>query len=293
MDMSGVIAYAMECYGKGILTAGDVNGVKLDWGDAGAILTLIEMVVHRKGLGHILAEGLSRAAATIGQGSEKYTMQVKGQALVMRDVRASKAWALMYAVSSRGACHMRAWVPEGYGAGGTMTPGIYDQALLKLVEQYRDPLNQQLEEGKAEMVKWCEDLRALRDTLNICHFPLYRLSVDAKNKSSAELYTRYVNAVTGSDLSGTDGLLIGERICNLERAFNIRAGLSRRDDTLPDRMLKEPMPHGPSKGQVVDLEPMLDRYYEFRGWDKGSGIPTREKLMELGLAHVADDLASS
>ena len=188
---------------------------------------------------------------------------------------------------------MRAWVPEGYGAGGTMAPGIYDQALLQLVEKYQDPLNQQLEEGKAEMVKWCEDLRALRDTLNVCHFPLYRLCVDAKNKSSAELYARYLNAVTGSDLSGTDGLFIGERICNLERAFNIRAGLSRKDDTLPDRMLKEPMPNGPSKGQVVDLEPMLDRYYELRGWGKGSGIPTREKLLELGLAQVAEDLASS
>ena len=172
-----------------------------------------------------------------------------------------------------------------------MAPGIYDQALLKLVENYQDPLNQQTEEGKAEMVKWCEDLRALRDTLNICHFSLYRLSVDAKNKSSAELYAQYLNAVTGSNLSGTDGLFIGERICNLERAFNVRAGLSRKDDNLPDRMLKEPLPNGPSKGQVVDLEPMLDRYYELRGWDKVSGMPTREKLLDLGLADVADDLA--
>ena len=91
-------------------------------------------------------------------------------------------------------------------------------------------------------------------------------------------------------ITGADGLHVGERINNLERAFNIRAGLTRKDDNLPERMLKEPLPDGPAKGQVVDLEPMIDRYYEVRGWDKVTGIPTRDKLLELELTDVANDL---
>ena len=290
MDMSAVIAYAMECYENGVLTAGDTGGLKLEWGNAEAILSLIEMIIYRKGLGDTLAQGLKRAPEIIGGGSEKYAMHVKGQTLVMRNVRASKGWALMYATSSRGACHMRAWVPEGYGAGGSVAAGIWDPGVLRLVENYSAPLNPLTEEGKPELVKWCEDLRALRDTLDICHFTLYKGSVDSLNESLADLYAKFYDAVTGCSITGADGLHIGERINNLERAFNIRAGLSRKDDSLPGRMLKEPLPDGPAKGQVVNLEPMIDRYYEVRGWDKVSGVPTRDKLLELGLAYVADDL---
>jgi len=101
---------------------------------------------------------------------------------------------------------------------------------------------------------------------------------------------KFYNSVVGSDISEDELLHIGERLVNVERAFNLREGLTRQDDTLPDRMLKEPLPDGPAKGQVVNIEPMVSDYYEFRGWDRDSGFPTRKKLSELGLEDIADDL---
>ncbi len=106
------------------------------------------------------------------------------------------------------------------------------------------------------------------------------------------MLARLYSAVTGFDIDEDEVLVAGERITNLERAFNIREGLTRKDDTLPQRMLKEPYPDGPAKGQVVDLEPMIDEYYEFRGWDKDSGFPKKSKLLELELGDVADELQS-
>jgi aldehyde:ferredoxin oxidoreductase len=290
MDMSALVAFAMECCEKGILSSRDFGGIKPAWGSPEAILTIIEMTAKRKGIGDVFARGIHKAAEAIGKGSDRYAMHVKGMSLVMRNVRASKGWALMYAISSRGACHMRAWLPEGYGAGGSVAAGIWDRAALKTVRQYSDPLNPLAEEGKAELVKWHEDLRALRDTLDICHFTLYKLSVDSKGESTAGVYARYIRAVTGMNLSAAKALRVGERVCNLERAFNVREGLNRSDDTLPARMREEPLPDGPSRGQTVNLEPMLNRYYEVRGWDTQTGFPTGKTLYRLGLDDVADDL---
>jgi aldehyde:ferredoxin oxidoreductase len=140
------------------------------------------------------------------------------------------------------------------------------------------------EEGKGEMLKWYEDVRAFQNSLEICLWEL---------KSSvvwSEVLAEMYNAVTGLNISGKEVNLAGERITNLERAFNIREGLTRRDDTLPDRFLKEPTRSGTSKGQVVELDTMIDEYYECRGWDKESGFPGRDKLEELDLKDIANDL---
>lgn len=288
-DTTAMIAYAMECYENRILTTGDASGLKLDWGDAQAILSLIEMIANRKGLGDTLALGLKKAPEIIGGGSEKYAIHSKGQTLVMRNVRASKGWALMSATSSRGACHTRASLPETLASGVVdIESAGYDPGALKLVESYSDPLNPLKEEGKAELVKWYEDLRAFQNSMEICIFSFHKGV--GENKSLAELMAAYYNAVTGCGITGDEVLRIGERITNLERAFNLREGLTRSDDSLPERMLKEPLPDGMGKGQVVNLEPMLDRYYELRGWDKCTGFPTRKKLLELDLAEVAEDL---
>lgn len=292
MDSTGMISYAMECYEKGILTEKDTDGLKLEWGNADVVLKLMEMMAYKRGIGATLAEGLIRAPKRIGKGSEKYALHSKGQVLVMRDPRASKSWALMYAVSSRGACHMRAFVPEGYAAGKGITTGVYPPDVLKIVEGYSNALNALSEEGKPELVKWYEQLRAFQDSMEICRFSLYNGMIDAQNRPITDLMAKYFNAVTGRNIAPDEVLRIGERIVNLERAINIREGLTRKDDSLPERHLKTPLPDGPAKGQTVDLEPMLDRYYELRGWDKYTGVPNREKLEELGLRDVADDLAN-
>lgn len=285
-DTSGVIAYAMECFEKGLLTVKDSDGLRLEWGDQDVILRLMKKVAYREGIGDILAEGLKRAPEIIGRGTEKYAIQSKGMSLVNRDGRTSKGWALMYAVSSRGPCHIRAFLPESMPDSG------WDIALDKVFPKYKDPKNPLLEEGKGELVCWYENLLAFKNSLEICLFASdpWMFSEDAQPFSIPGMLARFYNATTGADLNEKDILSFGERVVNVERAFNVRLGLTRRDDTLPDRMLKEPMPDGLAKGQMVNLEPMLDEYYRFRGWDLATGLPVREKLAQLGLEDIADDL---
>jgi len=286
-DMTGIIGFAMECYENGIFTESDVEGMSLEWGNGEAALRLIEMTAYRRGIGDMLAEGHKGAPVRIGKGSEKYTMHSKGMGLVAREPRASKGWALGYAVSSRGACHMRAAPPEGPSLPGTPS-GPWDPSMLKLVAGYSDPTNPLLEEGKPEIVKWFEDLRAFQHSLEICIFSCYfGIAGTGDNPSILEVLAKFYNAVTGRNITSDEVLTTGERILNLERAFNIREGITRSDDSLPDRVTKEPLPDGRT---AVDLVPMLEKYYELRGWDKSSGFPDRKKLTQLGLGDVADEL---
>jgi aldehyde:ferredoxin oxidoreductase len=285
-DSSGAVAYAMECFEKGILTEADTDGLRLAWGDQDVIPKLLRMIAYRQGIGDVLAEGLKRAPEIIGKGSEKYAIQAKGMALTSRDGRSSKGWALQYAVSSRGPCHIRAFIPESMPDWG------WDVALKDTLKKYRDPKNRLLEEGKAELVYWYENLLAFKNSLEICLFTSdpWMFSKEDKKFSMPGMLARFYNATTGANIGEEDVLHIGERIVNIEKAYNVRLGLTRKDDALPDRITKEPMPDGFAKGQVVDLQPMLDEYYGFRGWDKHTGLPTRKKLMELGLEDIAIEL---
>lgn len=282
MNIAGVIGFAMECYEKGILTDKETGGIRLEWGKPEAIIKLIEMTVFRQGIGNAFALGIHKAAEIIGKGSEKFAIHSKGQALVMREPRASKGWALAYAVGSRGACHQRGAPPEGY-------PEAMDPILEETLKGYKDPTNKLLEEGKAELVKYYEELRAFQNSMEICTFTPYCGSARGQ-VPKIDKYLEFFNAVTGNDLTAREALKIGERIVNLDRAFNLREGLTPGDDSLPERMLKEPLPDGAAKGQVVNLKYMLDRWYELRDWDKVSGIPSRTKFTELGLGDVADEL---
>ncbi len=287
-DSSGAVAYAMECFEKGILTEADTDGLRLAWGDQDVIPKLLRMIAYREGIGDVLAEGLKRAPEIIGKGSEKFAIQAKGMALTSRDGRTSKGWALQYAVSSRGPCHIRAFIPESMPDSG------WDVAVEDTLKKYKDPKNRLLEEGKAELVYWYENLLAFKNCLEICLFTSdpWMFSKEAEKFSMPGMLARFYNATTGANIGEEDVLHIGERIVNIERAYNVRLGLTRKDDALPDRMTKEPMPDGFAKGQVVDLQPMLDEYYGFRGWDKESGLPTKKKLLELGLDDIADELES-
>jgi aldehyde:ferredoxin oxidoreductase len=287
-EMGGIIAYAMECFEKGILTAEDSGGLRIEWGNGSTALKLIEMTTYREGIGDIFAEGIKKASAQIGKGSEKYALQVKGIGMDTYELRGHKAWALGAAVSSRGAEHahtiVRAELSSPPGARG------FDPVRGEVLDEYDKRVDPLSEAGKAQMVKWYEEVRAFENCMEICDFTL---RFYPKEIGLPQINSKFYNAVTGLNISDQESLRIGERIINLERAFAVREGLTRKDDTLPDRFLKEPIPDGPTKGQVVNLEPMLDEYYQLRGWDKDSGLPTKEKLVELGLEEVANELEAA
>jgi aldehyde:ferredoxin oxidoreductase len=264
MDWAGVTGLAIECYLDGIISSKDTEGLKLDWGAGDNIVKLLDMIVYRKGLGNILADGVKGAAEIIGRGAEKHALHVKGLTIDSRDPRGSKAWGLGYAISSRGADHCRTLVPD-------LAPGI----------------DRFSEDGKPAMVKWCEECIGVQHCLEACIF-LWRNYDFTVPGLLANIY----EAVTGVEASGDQLLKVGERVANLERCFNIREGLQKSDDSLPDRFTKEMLTKGPSKGQVVKIGPMVDKYYELRGWDVESGLPKRGTLEALGLKEIADELES-
>jgi aldehyde:ferredoxin oxidoreductase len=258
------IAFAMECYERGLITKKDTGGIDLTWGNHEAIVTMVEKIGKREGFGDVLAEGSWRAAKKIGKGAEKYSMTVKGLEIPGHSPRGLRGMLLAYATSTCGGRHHDGRATGEYGM---------DRLAVK---------------GKPKFVRDVNHMTAVGDSLIICRFSerLYGFTL-------TQAYVDIVNLVTGFGLDLRELELIGERIYNLERAFNVRYGIRRKDDWVPDRILKEPLTTGPAKGTGASpkiLNKMLDEYYELRGWDKETGIPTKAKLVELGLEDVARDL---
>jgi aldehyde:ferredoxin oxidoreductase len=185
-------------------------------------------------------------------------MGVKKQSFAGYEPRALKGRGLGYVTSNRGACHMK--------------------GIMHLVE-LSDPTSI---EGKPAILKGLQNLMAVHDSAGHCFFNIRAIAPD----KMPEVVLATLESITGAGYDKESMLRAGERIWNLERLFNIRAGLTRKDDTLPPRMLTEPVPNGAAKGQVHELEVMLPEYYQLRGWDE-NGIPTPEKLAELGLEEEA------
>jgi len=276
-----VIAFAMECYEKGILTKDTCNGLELIWGNHKAMIQLIAKIAKREGIGDILAEGVARASKTIGRGSEEFALHIKGQELPMHEPRGKKGVGLSYAVSNRGACHLQCEHDDLFEPEEWLCPEI---GLDKTISP-RDRLYTGRE--KAKLVKIGGDLWSLYNCLPTCIYTSY-IEGGIKIKTLTEI----VAAATGWDITPRELMIVGERAFNLCRAFNIREGITRKDDTLPKRLM-EPLPEGPYKGEAIPenvLNEMLDYYYDLRGWDKKTGIPTKRKLEELGLKYVADEL---
>lgn len=236
------IAFAMECYEKGLLTSEETGGLRLTWGNGEAIVELIRKIAHRDDLGDLLAEGTRRASRIIGGGSENFAMNVKGLELGGYDPRGAKGEGLAYATSERGGCH--------HAGGYVISAEIFGDA------------NRFTERDKGELVKRLRINQIIFDSAMACVF--HSVIVDLDTLSHA------IHHATGFHLSEERLTKIGERIMTVERLINVREGLSRKDDTLPPRLLKEPMPEGPSKGQTVNLRPMLDDFYRVCRWDKNS-----------------------
>ncbi|MEM0058611.1 MAG: aldehyde ferredoxin oxidoreductase family protein [Candidatus Bathyarchaeia archaeon] len=258
-----IVGFAMDCFENGILTVKDTDGIEARFGNHEAMVKLIEKIGKREGIGDILAEGVKIAAEKIGKGAEKLAQHIKGVEVTGYDLRCLKTAALGFAVSFRGADHNR------HGAYAFDVKGKFNR--LKY------------EKGRAKYVKDLEDVYTVIDSLIICKFS--RGTYYKEFEDLAKLYT----LVTGWETTPEEMRLKGERINNLARVINVREGLSRKDDTLPWKVMNVPIPdEGPSKGAYVskeELDLMLDDYYEVRGWTR-DGVPTPEKLRQLGI----DDL---
>lgn len=251
------IGFAMELYEKGIITEEDV-GFELNWGDAEAMIRLIEMMAHREGFGEILADGSQAAAEKLGKDAIKYAIQVKGLELPAYDPRGAHGIGLNYATSNRGAAHV-----NGY----TIAAEIVG-APLKV-----DPFDAGPE--KVGLTIAFQNLTAAVDSIGICLFTTFSVG--------AEEFAPMVSAMTGwKDFTAEEFVQTGERIYALERLFLQREGFSSKDDTLPERLTDEEMPEGPAKGKTMPLEQMLKMYYQQRGYDD-EGHPTKVKLQELHL----------
>jgi aldehyde:ferredoxin oxidoreductase len=267
------IGFAMELFEKGILTTADTGGLDLRFGNHEAMVTLVRMIGYREGLGDLLADGVKAAAAKIGKGSEKYAMHVKGLELPGYDVRGAKAHGLNYATAYTGADHNRGYAFQE----------IFGIPLPYAVDRFAV-------EGKGKLTKWNQDVRMVTcDCATMCAFLLDMAVPHMAINNTADL----MEAVTGVSYTPDEIQKVGERLNNLAKAFNLREGFTRADDRLPERLMTEPLKDGASKGNYIsksDLEQMLNEYYAERDWDVETGIPTREKLVELGLEGVADEL---
>ncbi|MFX0145463.1 MAG: aldehyde ferredoxin oxidoreductase family protein, partial [Candidatus Hodarchaeota archaeon] len=267
------IGFAMELFEKGILTESETNGIKLTFGNHEAMLTLLQMIAFRNGVGALLADGVKSAAEKIGKGSEKYSMHVKGLELPAYDVRGAKAQGLNYATAYTGADHNRGYACQE----------IFGSSIPSPVDRF-------CTEGKGWLTKWNQDMQtATTDCPTVCAFPILMAFLDTGTRIVGDL----MEAITGVSYTPEDILKVGERVNNLARAFNAREGFGRKDDNLPERLMQEAIPDGPSRGHCIsreELNLMLDEYYAARGWDFATGLPSREKLIELNLEYAADQL---
>lgn len=274
------VAWLMECFEAGLISRRECDGLEPRWGNHQVMVELVERMAKREGVGDLLAEGSHRAAQRLGRGTERYLMTVKKQEIAGQDGRTHRSVALTHAIGVRGADHLRSLV--------TVDQLGYEQTAAQRYGRDKLPeiCNPYSEQYKALVVKDAEDVFAIRDSLIVCWYscgwpPIFWMPDFAAAASAA----------TGVKEFGKlkHMYLIAERICNLRRAFNLREGLSRKHDTLPKRFTHEPMPEGPGRGQVANLEIMLDEYYRLRRWDQ-EGKPKPQTLAELGLEDVAREL---
>jgi len=240
-----IVGFGMECYEKGLITKEDTGGVELEFGNGEAMVEMVKKIALREDIGDLLAEGVKVASEKIGQGSAHFAMHIKGVEVTGYELRGLKTCALGYAVSRRGADHQRHG-SYGWDLGGKVE-----------VDRYS------VDKERGKLVMGDEDTYCIFDSIILCKFTRRLWDFDL----IAKIYT----LVTGIPMTGEEMRLAGERMSNLARLYNIREGLTRKDDTLPPRIMKDPIPRGVAKGSYVhpeELDTLLDGYYGARGWTK-------------------------
>ena len=259
ISCGGVIGFAMECFDTGLISERETGGIDLSFGNGDAVVELIHLIARREGVGHPLSEGVKIASERI-EGSSTFAMHVKGLELPGYDPRGMKGQALTYALSDRGACHVRS--------------NTIRTELLSIPQ----PIDRYAYQGKPAMVRDLQLSYATFDCIIACIFGAFAIT-------SGD-YAEAIATVTGWPMTEEELRFVAERAWNLTRLFNVRENFTRRDDTLPERLFTEASTQGPSNGQVVDrdsFEKMLDEYYDIVGWDRLTGIPMDKKLNELGI----------
>lgn len=257
------IGYAMEAFERGYITKKDTDGLDLVWGNGKALVEMVRRIGQRKGVGKLLGEGVRRMARELGGLAHEFAIEVKGLEPPAHDPRAHYTVALGFATSNRGACHLAAFTHD-FEASGT---SIEDLGSPPLTERFTT-------EGRAENVYRMQNLMSMLDSLTMCKFVLFGDGL------AVQPVIDYLNCITGWEFDHEEFFKTGERLFNLKRLYNARLGISRRDDTLPPRMMTQK-----KEGTTNELPPlnsMLNEYYGYRGWDE-FGIPTRERLGELGI----------
>jgi aldehyde:ferredoxin oxidoreductase len=258
ISMGVTLAFVAEAIERGWLTAADL-GVPFGWGDWRGMLKLVEMTANREGFGDRLAEGGWRLAESVHPEATKLVYAVKRLELPAHSARALKGLSIGYATATRGGSH-------------------HD---TRPTPQYAPAFDRRTTKDKPAFAMKSQHFTAVGDSLVLCRFTSER----GFGLFVGEPYAAMVRAVTGWDLTADELERVGERIVNLERLFNVREGVRRRDDVLPWRVMHEPIPDGPSAGMYcppAELDAMLDEYYGLRGWD-ADGVPTAERLATLGL----------
>jgi aldehyde:ferredoxin oxidoreductase len=290
---AGTIAFAMELFQRGILSPAETDSAELEWGNEDATISLLQKIAFRNGFGDVLAEGSAKAAAIIGRGSEQYVMTTKGMEMMSdRDPRfGSRGWVFGELTNPRGGdnikgTHFRAdrynpgWWIDQFDMFEDVKGRIYDLPREEVSSSWR---------GKALMCKWFEDLTSLCNGLGLCFFPAsFNLALGPTH------FAKMLSACTGWDTSPHEVMEVGERIFTMLKAYGMRQGLTRDDDTWPGRFFNEPLTSGSAKGAVLSkdtISGLLDEYYELRGWNIERGLPGRDKLRALGLEDIAEDLS--
>jgi aldehyde:ferredoxin oxidoreductase len=268
ISAGATIAWAMEAFEKGAITREDTGGIDLTWGNVDAVLETVSQMAEMKGFGALLAQGSRAASLKVGKGSEEYAIHVKGMEVPMHDPRCYFSLAVNYATGMRGACHVQ---------GGSY---VVEMAVINPEAglTYKQGRHDKRHKGLAAKVS--QDMANVVNSLAICMFAGLALPPSAMGI--------LLGLTAGLGHNAQSVIQVGERIVNLQRAFAVREGISRKDDTLPKRLLS-PLAEGGAAGKAADLEYQLNEYYPLRGWDQ-NGIPTRAKLAGLGLGPVADDL---
>ena len=264
-----IIAFAMECFEKGLITSKDLDGGQLRWGNPDDVLAIMGKIAKRQGFGDVLAEGSRSAAKKIGKNAEDYTLEIKGLEFAMYDVRGSHGHGLGFMTSNRGACHVASAIGP-IESGWTTWPDVgitggYDA---------------KADEGKGELNVTCENVAMLSNSATMCYFALMSLSIT----DIAEA----LKTATGFDYNLGEIMECGERIWMLQRGLNNLMGVTAADDRMPKRIMT-PHPDGGAAGSVPNVELMLKDYYKARGLDT-NGRPLKEKLNKLGLSDLAAKL---
>lgn len=268
ISAGAAIGFSIECYERGFITKNDTDGLELRWGDGDLLIELVKQIGLKRGFGALFAKGTLEAAKRFGKGAEEIVTQVRGLDFPCHDPRL--AWSMVpnYATCTRGACHCK-------GNPVDLEFGLFTVPELGFPKQTKffDP------QDKADLAIKCQNLSTLLNSLSLCMFMLYNgmTLIDVLNS---------FNAITGLHWSIGQLMKVGERSFNLQRLINIRDGKGREYDRMPKRVL-EPAKSGFRKGKIPPIDVLMDEYYELRGWDKKTGIPKREKLIELGMSELA------